>query len=226
MACSIDHSKLIGLKFCTECGAAVVPAKRLCAQGHELVRSNKFCEVCGGPEVSGASPTPANTTSYAPPPPPPQGTASTSGSNFSYQPTVPEYTPAKKSPKILIGVIAAVLIIAGGVLINANRVKYTDVTVTMNIYGQNCYDLSWGYYDIPSGEVVLTVDGKTTAYASYPSVGIEGGSYCSFITTFSHVPMNGDYYTVAMSSGRRGTVTNSRSDMESNGWDFGLSLGL
>jgi hypothetical protein len=226
MACSIDHSKLIGLKFCTECGAAIPPAKRYCAQGHELVRSNKFCEVCGGPEAGGVTTPPAASNTFTPPPPPPTAPASLGGANFAFTPDVPAYTPPKKNPKIIIGVVAAALILVIGFVINANRVQYTDISVSMNIYGENCYNLSWGYYDIPSAQIVLTVDGKPTAYASYPSVGIEGGSYCSFITTFTHVPMNGEYYSVAMASGRRGSVTNSRSEMESNDWDFSLSLGL
>ena len=96
----------------------------------------------------------------------------------------------------------------------------------MNIYDESCYNLSWGYFDIPGGENVLYVDGVPVAYADYPSIGMSGGLYCSFTTVFTNVPMDGDYYEVGMSSGRRGRVSNSRAEMESNGWEFDLSLGL
>ena len=245
MACSIDHSKLIGLKFCTECGAALEPAKRICAQGHELVRNNKFCEVCGSPEASSASapiPTPPPISpippaSPLPPsvtpltarvvlPPPPINTTPTP----HYDPLLPPppaYSPPKNKNMIaIIASASAALLLIVAVLVNANKVSYTTVEVSMSIYDQDCWDLSWGYYDIPGGEVVLSVDGVETAWADYPSVGTDEYLACTFETTFFDVPMNGEMYEFSMASGRRGTITKTRSELEADGWAFNLSLGL
>ena len=225
MACKIDHSTLIGIKFCTECGAAVENAQRRCVQGHELVRGNKFCEVCGGPEfVAGATPTPPGFSTPAPIYSPVSG--ATTPNTFDSPFPGPAATPPKKKLGVMIGAAVLALLIAGGFIFNATKTKYTAVAVSMHIYGQNCYDLSWGYSDIPNGQVILSVDGEQVSTGYYGSTGLEGGTYCTFSTVLSHVPMNGDNYVISMGSGLRGTVSNSRSEMESNDWDIVLSLGL
>lgn len=223
MACSVDHSKVTGLKFCIECGVAITSTVRTCVDGHELVRENKFCEICGQGESS--------STNSSPLIQPPRVSQPTTPFNFStaeatefppYQPSA----PSKKNSVIIISSVVAGLAVLLGVVINSNRVTYTDVTLSMSIYDQNCYNLSWGYYDIPNAEVILYVDGASTAYASYPRYGDDNGISCVFETTFYDVPMNGEYYDVEMASGRRGRISNSQEDLMSNDWAFELSLGL
>jgi len=249
VACSIDHSKLTGLKFCTECGAALEPAKRICAQGHELVRNNKFCEVCGSPEASSATaPTPPPISPLPPssplpppvtpltarvvprvvPPVTPPPTFATQAAHYDpLLPPPPAYSaPKNKNMIAIIASASAALLLIVAVLVNANKVTYTTVEVSMSIYDQNCWDLSWGYYDIPGGEVVLTVDGVDVAFADYPSIGSDEAIACTFETSFYDVPMNGEIYEFSMASGRRGSITKTRSELEANGWSFELSLGL
>ncbi len=247
MACSIDHSKITGLKFCTECGAALEPAKRICAQGHELVRKNKFCEVCGSPEASGAAtPTPPPSSPIPPasplPPPvtpaspltarvvlPPTPTYTAPTSNFDpLLPPPPPYSAPNNNKKMIsiIASVSAALLLIVAVLVNANKVTYTSVEVSMSINDQDCWDLSWGYFDIPGAEVVLSMDGVEVAWAEYPTVGTDVYLACKFSTTFYDVPMNGERYEFSMSSGRRGTITKTQSELVANGWTFELSLGL
>lgn len=239
MACSIDHTKLGGLKFCTECGAPAEKGVRLCTQGHELVRTNKFCETCGSPEAGGDSaPAPRVTPPLersVPRVAPAQPTFSPLSSPAPSSPLLPPppafndlpaYVPKKKNTAAIIGasVTAAVLAIVL-VVVNANKVTYTDVTVSMSIYDQSCWNLSWGYFDIPGGEVYISVDGERVAYGSYPAIGTQSGLSCKFETTLYNVPMNGETYLTGMSSGRRGTISKSKSEMESDGWVFDLYMG-
>lgn len=221
MACSVNHSKVAGLKFCVECGESLAPKVRICADGHELVRENKFCEICGQGENSvGDSTATIRPTRDVTPPPQPQ--SSFSSELPAYQPP----TPSKNNIKIIIAASVSTLLVLLGVVINSNKVTYTDVTVTMNIYDQDCWDLSWGYFDIPNGEVVIKVDGEAIAYGNYQRYGTDTTYACTFSTILYDVPMNGDFYEVGMTSGRRGTITNSQADMEENDWNFTLSLGL
>lgn len=235
MACALNHSKLGGLKFCTECGAPAENPQRFCTQGHELVRKNKFCETCGSPEanVSTIGPMPS-TPQMAPRVVPPLLTTTENVYSASPQLTPPLisgnssiYPSSGNRNKVtaIAASIAAVVIALAVIFVNANKVTYTSVSVSMSIYDENCWNLSWGYFDIPSGQVVISVDGKPTAYANYSALGTNTGLACKFETTFYNVPTNGEYYAVYMSSGRRGTITKSKAEMEADGWAFDLSLG-
>ena len=204
MTCSVDHSKLTGLKFCTECGVALAPPKRICTQGHELVRKNKFCETCGSPEASSAtSPLPPAPSNSPLMPPPPAPSISVPTPNFDpLLPPPPAFTPQKNKNVIAMITAASIaVLLVIGVIVNANKVTYTSVEVSMSIYDQDCWNLSWGYYDIPGGEVVLSMDGVDVAWADYPSTGVDSSLACTFSTTFFNVPMNGEIYEFSMSSG-------------------------
>lgn len=231
MACSVDHSKLSGLKFCTECGAALEPVKRICTEGHELVRKNKFCETCGSPEASGLiTPTPATPSLMTPrvvqPPTPSYTPQKTNSDPLLPPPSVPYSAPKNKNLVAIIASASAALLVIVAVLVNVNKVTYTNVEVSMSIYDENCWNLGWGYFDIPGGEVVLSMDGVDVAWAEYPNVGTDVYLACKFTTTFYDVPMNGDVYEFSMSSGRRGTITKTQSELVANGWTLDLSLGL
>lgn len=229
MSCSLDHSKLTGVKFCTECGALIEEAKRLCDQGHELVRKNKFCEICGSAEAGTASPSePSAPIRSVPRPAPPVTPPPVTNTNLLPPPSndFTAYTPpTKKNLAVIIGASVGALLLIIGLVINANKVTYTSVSVSMTIVDENCWDLSWGYGDIPGGQVVLNIDGAPSNYASYESFGSDSILGCKFTATFYEVPMNGEFYAVGLASGRRGTITKSLSEMESNGWSFDLSLG-
>lgn len=227
MACSIDHSKLVGVSFCTECGASVTPSKKYCSQGHESPASKKFCETCGE-SFSAATAAPAG---FTPPPPPPGGVSSIPVGNF-YEPSASDpfaYVPPKKNNfliPIIAGASALALLVVGLLVYNVTKVEYTNVPVTMTLYDEDCWSIGWGYYDIPGGDIILTVDGVETSYATYPSYGSDGIFGCEFSTTFYDVPMNGDYYELTMASGRRGSVEWSNLDMVDNEWSISVNMGF
>jgi hypothetical protein len=101
----------------------------------------------------------------------------------------------------------------------------TTVSFTMSINGQYCNDLSWGYNDIPGGSIILSVDGISTGFASYSYYGTDTSTSCDFSAYFYDVPTTGSIYSVRMASGLRGTIDNYQWELESNGWQFNLSLG-
>ncbi|MFM1951209.1 MAG: hypothetical protein RJA33_3 [Actinomycetota bacterium] len=227
MACSIDHSTLVGVSFCTECGASVTPSKKYCSQGHESPASKKFCETCGESFSAASAPV---ATGFTPPPPPPVSAPFNTapiGEAPAYDPFA--YVPPKKNNKlipIIASISAAALLVVGFLVYSVTKVEYTNVPVTMTLWGEECWDIGWGYFDIPGGDVVLSVDGVDTAYASYPSYGSDAGYGCKFETTFYEVPMNGEYYEFSMANGRRGTIDWTNAEMIENEWSIGVSMGF
>jgi hypothetical protein len=145
-------------------------------------------------------------------------------------PDYPPFTVSEKKKPPLIPIIGAattlVLLLTGVIFYNATKVNYINVDADMTLIGTECYDISWGFFDIPGGQVVLKVDGVPIAYANYPSTG-DSSAYlgCRFSTTFYDVPMNGSFYSFGLASGRRGTIDKSREEMVTDGWSFSVSLG-
>jgi hypothetical protein len=84
--------------------------------------------------------------------------------------------------------------------------------------------LSFGYGDIPSGQVIITVDGESAGFGSYSSVGTTTYRGCKFTAYVNDVPSDGENYSISMASGRRGTIYNTRSELIDNDWTFSLSL--
>lgn len=216
------------MKFCTECGGLVQELKKFCTQGHEILAGKKFCEVCGESVNATALETPSTQTfsTYSMP------AVNNSQSRETISPTFVSspFTPPKENSHSFIPLMGAagvlLILIIGTVFYNLTKVTYTNVSATMTLIGSECYDISWGFFDIPGGEVVLEVDGAPVAYASYPSYG--DSSYylgCRFSTTFYDVPMDGNFYSFGLANGRRGTLNQTQEEMVSNDWSFSATLG-
>lgn len=203
MPCSIDHSTLVGLKFCIECGAPL--------GGNTQI-----------PQQSYSAPTPPPANGFAPPPPP--QSAPYFDSSVPYYEPQPSFFDKFKIP-IIAGGSALLVLIAGIFVFAANRVTYTDVTVNLTLYDEYCYDLSWGYYDIQGGDVSLYIDGEYFGYENFPYYGTTSSSGCVFTTYFSNVPMNGSTYEVELNDGDRGSIDNSQTELAGNDWEFDLSMG-
>ena len=250
MSCSVDHSTIRPGGFCTGCGMRIEqveapiqqsePAINYCPNGHAVASGKKFCETCGTSMTASESQTNFGYTSpvaspvYSPP--------TSSGAGFASQPSTfsafPDSSmnqPSKDNTPLFIGLgIAGFLILIliifavsksssddGGVFTPST----TTVSVTMSIKGQYCNDLSWGYNDIPGGSIILSVDGISTGFASYSYYGTDTSTSCDFSAYFYDVPTTGSIYSVRMASGLRGTIDNYQWELESNGWQFNLSLG-
>jgi hypothetical protein len=238
MPCSQPHDELT-VKFCPLCGENLQVEKYTCTSGHNLKPDQKFCGICGS-EAAGKSQAKA----------PRQNVARTSDSNINenyVQPkiNIPDPLPAKfmeaaaefqdfpvrkqfgsGSKNSIIGLVSGLFVLILVILIAGNSAKAEPVTLTveMTIKDESCWDLSWGYGDIPNGQVIVSVDGVSSGYGSYSSVGSSTILGCKFTAYISDVPSDGENYSISMASGRRGTVYNSRSDLIANDWVFPLSL--
>jgi hypothetical protein len=225
MACSLDHSKLSGLTFCEECGEKVGRTDWACSSGHEVEAQFKFCLVCGkGEEATKARPRNA----YKPPVVSNNSDSQLSSTAFNQD----LYSPieiSKKSNntvKILLGVLGLFVIVSMFFGLKQAAVPETiAVSVTMVVIDESCYNLSWGYGDIPGGQVVITADGVQVGFGSYSSFGTDVGRGCQFEALVLDVPMDAENYAVSMASGRRGVIYNTKSELEANGWAFELSIG-
>ena len=199
MECSIDHSKLVGLRFCTGCGAPL-----------------------GG----GSAPQ----TPYTPPPPPISPPFATTNypvpeESGSWNPTIRTADNSKRNTFVAVGGVLALLVVIGIFAKITSKPDPVSVDASLTLVDQNCYDLSWGYFDIPNAQVTLTVDGVVKGYATFPRVGSTSALGCKFTTYFTDIPADGSTYSYSLASGRRGVITKTRAEMEAASWSFDLSLG-
>jgi hypothetical protein len=196
--CSIDHSKIVGLRFCTGCGTPL--------------------------NSSAAAQTP-----YVPPAPVSQSvpTASypTPEDSFSYTPTISAPDNTKRNSFIAIGAGVGLLALIGIFATITAKPDPVSVDASLTIIDQNCYNLGWGYFDIPGAQVTLTVDGVVEGYAAFPRYGTNTVLGCKFTGYFTDIPADGETYSYSLASGRRGVVTRTLSEMQANDWAFDLTLG-
>jgi hypothetical protein len=237
MPCSQPHDELT-VKFCPLCGENLQVHKYACASGHKMKPDQKFCGICGS-ETAGKTQTEASRPNSL------RISESIINENYIQRkidiPTPPtnEFTesaafqdfPARKqfgsgSRNSIIGLVSGLVVLVLVILIAGNSAKAEPVTLTveMTIQDESCWDLSWGYGDIPGAQVIITVDGVSSGFGSYPSVGSSTILGCKFTTYISDVPSDGENYSVSMASGRRGTIYNTRSELIANDWTFSLSL--
>lgn len=107
----------------------------------------------------------------------------------------------------------------------SSKVTLVTVTVEMTIQGESCSNLSAGYADVPNGQVILMLDGKSVGFGTYSILGSSIGVGCQYTASIADVPSDGKNYSIAMANGNRGTIYNTRSELEANEWTFSLSLG-
>ena len=201
------------------------PSVNYCPNGHAVASNKRFCETCGTPmtgsgsaPVSGGYASPSVTAPYIPP-------QTSSGAGFAAQPRPSDFAanqyssvpPKKNNTGLFVGLGAAASIILILIIVSVTSgsggpgvfaPQTTTVSVTMSIKGQYCSNLSWGYNDIPSGSVILSVDGVPAGYASYSTYGRDTATSCDFDAYFYDIPTDGAIYSIRMASGLRGTIEN------------------
>jgi hypothetical protein len=226
MACKVDHSTLINVKFCEVCGEKVVQSHWTCQNNHRVETQYDFCLTCGADKKAQKA-FPRNSIQ----PKSGKNTINTLNELDSQvnNPYAQSFNSSSNNKQIAIASIVIVALIALGVVAsvikNVTTVKTTTVEVTQTISGENCYDLSWGYGDIPGAQVILRADGSTVGYGTYSALGSESVLGCKFTASIYDVPMNAENYSVELASGRRGVVYNTKADMISNDWNIYLTLG-
>jgi len=240
MDCNLNHNEL-SVKFCPSCGEKIEADSYTCLNKHPMKKNQKFCASCGETakmnktKVEKSLPIEKESnylnidynlgTQSKPTNNVPVESNTEDFSNFHALP-LNESKQNKLSNNSVIAICISVLIFIV-ILIAGSSSSSSPVTVTveMTISGKDCFDLSWGYGDIPNGQVIVTVDGESAGFGTYSALGSSTGFGCKFTAYVSDVPSDGESYSVSMASGRRGTIYNTRSELEANDWTFSLSLG-
>jgi len=196
--CSIDHSKIVGLRFCTGCGAPL-------GEGSALQTPHTPQPPTVQPVVQSHYPIPEESGSWTP--------------------TVRTSDNSKRNTLIAVGGVVGFLALIGIFVTITSKPDPVSVSTSLTLVDENCYDLSWGYFDIPSAQVTLTIDGVVKGYSTFPRVGSTSLLGCKFTTYFSDIPADGNTYSYSLASGRRGVITRTRAEMEAEDWSFDLSIG-
>jgi hypothetical protein len=224
MACKTNHSNLKNVMFCEECGEKL-NLNWICSCGRTNESKYNFCLSCG---VDSKAAPAKNRNAFVPNP---VNSNLEKNANFDYNSNQNQnfYTPNPKNNHskvilIVLGVFFALGVVAVAIS-QLMVVKTTLTTVNMVLVDEECYDVSWGYFDIPGAKVVLTADGEEVGSGYYSEYGDSTFLGCEFTAYIYDVPTNADTYGIEMASGRRGVVYNSREELESNDWTFSLSLG-
>lgn len=226
MTCTLDHTKLIGLTFCEECGQKVGRTDWICSSGHEVEAQFKFCLLCGkGETTSKARPRNEYKSSIVSR----DADSQAQHATFYQGLNSPGEIANKSNNSTVVLMIAALGLIVIGLIVlgykQSSEPQFTDVTVSMVIVDEPCYDINWGYSDIPGGQVVISADGAQVGFGAYSVFGDDVALGCRFEAFISGVPMDAENYSVSMASGRRGVIYNTKSELEANGWAFELSIG-
>lgn len=128
--------------------------------------------------------------------------------------------------QLMTGVVILSLVFFIIFIVNASsKATLVTVTVEMTIKGESCSNLSVGYADVPNGQVILMLDGKSAGFGTYSIFGTSTGLGCQYTASIADVPSDGKNYSIAMANGNRGTIYNTRSELEASEWTFSLSLG-
>lgn len=243
--CFNGHHMTVNQKFCSLCGVERSNSSKKCPNNHEVKTGAKFCNLCGesikdisNPEMKVISNNNSNrfrdkTIDY-----------SASQSKLEIKNLVPTPVniedsfsiPQDSAPKssfssnknfLVAGISGLLLLLFGIIFVGSISSSNSPVmiTVEMTLVDEfDCFDVSWGYADIPGGQVVLEVDG-IEYFGTYGAYGTYTGTGCKFTALISGVKSDGTNYAIGMASGRRGTIYSSRDDLMANDWTFSLSLG-
>ncbi len=234
-------------KFCAQCGVARREVDSLCSNGHELKTETRFCSVCGiatrHDQLSFKDEKLTNRTRRSVIPvagsqdftvkqanPKPQESSITNnfGVSDSQNSSFVSSAPKQSNTKFVVaglGSLVALLVVVLflGSINSASRP--VSITVEMTLIDEyDCFDVSWGYADIPNGQVVVDVDG-VQYFGSYGAFGSLTDSGCKFTATIYDVDSDGVSYEVSMGNGRRGSIFKTQQELVDSDWTFSLSLG-
>lgn len=241
--CVNGHPMADQAKFCGTCGEKVASPKNQCSKGHNIKDGAKFCGVCGETTTavfssnSVSETRPRETGSISKPGPTVKPIVRTTESfisatnGASLAGGVSSYDaiqiPEKKKNYGLIATASVLVLILGVILLGSISGSSEPVTVTVEmtlVDEDNCFNPSWGYSDIPGGQVVVDVDGMKY-FGSYDVWGESTILGCKYTAKIRNVPSDGVNYSVGMASGRRGTIYSTQDELIANGWTFSLTLG-
>ena len=197
MPCHLDHSKLTGLRFCTACGVSLTTG-----------------------QPANVPQTPQ--TPFMPTIPQPQQPPVFSSDSPNFTQTLPKNKNALIF-SIAGGTLAVVLI--ASLFVFTKSPEPVSVDVSLTLIDEECFDVSWGYFDIPGGDLELEVDGVALGYATFPSYGDSTFLGCEFNATFYNIPSDASLYSYTLGNGRRGVITKTRDELEADDWSFRLSIG-
>jgi len=140
-----------------------------------------------------------------------------------------ERKPARRFPTWAIAVVAVVavaLVAAGAFAVLGSRDQTRTLLVTLHLYnGSDPCRISLGYDDIPGAAVLVSGDGVPLATGSLGYIGSDEGLYCEFTAVLNKVPADRNIYSLTIGGGKRGTLTATRDELNSEGWTWGLTLG-
>ena len=186
-----------------------------CQLDHSKLAGLRFCTACGVSLATGQPPNVAPPTQSQQPPV--FGDANTFAS--------PELPKNKNTLIFSISGGTLALLLIAGLFVFTRPPEPVTVDVALTLIDAECYDISWGYFDIPGADIELEVDGVTLGYASFPSYGDTTFLGCEFNATFYNIPADGSFYTYSLASGRRGEITKTREEFEADNWSMRLSIG-
>ncbi len=120
----------------------------------------------------------------------------------------------------------AIVLIVTGCGVGSHKITGTFKLIDSDVnYNQfTCYGLG-GYADIREGADVIVKDGSGKIIAKSKLVDDKAGSSargCAYTFEVADVP-SADFYAVSV--GRRGELTYSKSEMAAQGWKVSFSLG-
>lgn len=246
-SCLNGHPLIGKSKFCAQCGAARREVNLLCSNGHELKPETRFCSICGiathhdqlivkderltnrnRRTVIPAAGSQEFTVKQANTKPQENSITNNFGVSNLQNSLIDPLAPKQSNIKFVVaglGSLVAILVIVLflGSINSASRP--VSITVEMTLIDEyDCFDVSWGYADIPNGQVVVDVDG-VQYFGNYGSFGSLTDSGCKFTATIYDVDSDGVSYEVSMGNGRRGSIFKTQQELVDSDWTFSLSLG-
>lgn len=241
--CISGHPMADQAKFCGKCGEKAAAPVNQCSKGHSIKDGAKFCGTCGenadavtSPEKFSESKTRNSDSTPRPiaPTRPIVRTAESflnSGNLSSHDESSSSHESLQISEKKksygLIATVSVLVLLLGVILLGTVSSSSEPVTVTVEmtlVDEENCFNPSWGYSDIPGGQVVVDVDGMKY-FGSYDLWGESTILGCKYTAKIRNVPSDGVNYSVGMASGRRGTIYSTQDELIANDWTFSLTLG-
>ena len=175
-----------------------------CTIGHDMIPGERFCATCGSPAQGEAD---AGAVL-----PPVEGT-----------PAAPAAQPGSRR-NLIIAAVVGVLVLGVVLLGQGAGAPKKSVEFSLSVYDDGGCELGWGYANVPGLNVELYIDGEFFSSSNLSAYGDEiYGVSCTFSTTFSEVPSDGELYVFKSD---RGDLSYTKDDLVEYEWSVNPTLGL